>query len=91
MPIAVCGELAADPVATPVLVGLGLTRLSMARSAIPLVREAVARIDAAEAAEVAREALDMDDAASVERLVASRYASTLGELWREQGIELPRA
>ncbi|MFK7985712.1 MAG: phosphoenolpyruvate--protein phosphotransferase [Sandaracinaceae bacterium] len=89
-PIAVCGDLAADPVATPLLVGLGLTQLSMARAGIPLVREVVARLDLAEARAVAEEALEQDGASAVERLVSSRYAEQLGDLWHEQGIELPR-
>ncbi|QVQ53842.1 phosphoenolpyruvate--protein phosphotransferase [Spiractinospora alimapuensis] len=38
----VCGEAAADPVLACVLVGLGATSLSMAASALPLVRAALA-------------------------------------------------
>ncbi|MDT0381255.1 phosphoenolpyruvate--protein phosphotransferase [Streptomyces sp. DSM 42041] len=39
----VCGEAAADPVLACVLTGLGVTSLSMGASAIPYVREALAR------------------------------------------------
>ncbi|HEV2348102.1 MAG TPA: phosphoenolpyruvate--protein phosphotransferase, partial [Actinocrinis sp.] len=39
-PVGVCGEAAADPRLAPVLVGLGVTSLSMAPSAIPEVRAA---------------------------------------------------
>ncbi|HJL19442.1 MAG TPA: phosphoenolpyruvate--protein phosphotransferase [Sandaracinaceae bacterium LLY-WYZ-13_1] len=90
VPISVCGDLAADPVATPVLLGLGFRTLSMPMGAIPLIREVVSRIDGAEAAALAAEALDQDDANEVERLVAGRFGEAVGELWREQGIELPR-
>ncbi|MCB9591921.1 MAG: phosphoenolpyruvate--protein phosphotransferase [Sandaracinaceae bacterium] len=89
-PISVCGDLAADPVATAVLVGLGYRSLSMPTAAIPLVAEALRRVPVPEAEEVAREALEQDGAADVERLVAARFGDRLGELWREQGIELPR-
>ncbi len=41
-PVGVCGEAAADPRLAPVLVGLGVTSLSMAPSAIPEVRAALA-------------------------------------------------
>ena len=34
--------------------------------------------------------LEGGEAANVERLVAARFGDRLGELWREQGIELPR-
>ncbi len=90
MPISVCGDLAADPVAAPVLVGLGFTSLSMPTAAIPLVSETIRRLDAATAADVAKLALDQDGAADVERLVSEHFGDRLGDLWEEQGIELPR-
>ncbi|MEC7525564.1 MAG: phosphoenolpyruvate--protein phosphotransferase [Myxococcota bacterium] len=91
LPISVCGDLAADPAAVPVLIGLGFERLSMPMVAIPLVREVVSRIERSACEEVAREALDLDGADDVERLVAARFGDALGELWREQGLYLPRA
>lgn len=91
VPISICGDLAADPVATAVLVGLGFTRLSMPMSAIPLVAEVVRRLDISECAEVAFAALDQDSAADVERLIAARFGERLGDLWEEQGISLPRS
>ncbi|MBV9003454.1 MAG: phosphoenolpyruvate--protein phosphotransferase, partial [Solirubrobacterales bacterium] len=51
--VGVCGELAGDPAAAVLLVGLGVRELSMARPLIPEVKEAlrsVALTDAAEAA-----------------------------------------
>lgn len=89
-PISICGDLAADPVATPVLVGLGFTRLSMPMVAIPLVREVVARIDRDRAKDLATDALAQCSAGDVERLVAERFGEALAELWEEHGIQLPR-
>jgi phosphotransferase system enzyme I (PtsI) len=89
-PIHLCGDLAADPVATPVLLGLGFTRLSMPMVALPLVREVVARVDRRDAADLAREALDQGSAEQVELLVQRRFGPVLGDLWDEHGIELPR-
>jgi phosphotransferase system enzyme I (PtsI) len=89
-PISVCGDLAADPVATPVLIGLGFQSLSMSMAAIPLLREIVTRLDQRAAAELAREALAQVSARDVERLVAERFGPSLGDLWEEHGIELPR-
>jgi phosphotransferase system enzyme I (PtsI) len=90
-PISICGDLAADPVATPILVGLGFTNLSMPMGALPVVREAIARIDREKAGAVAREALRQGSASDVERLVAAHYGEVLGDLWEEHGIVLPRA
>lgn len=43
LPCGVCGEAAADPVLSCVLVGLGVTSLSMGATALPLVRAALAQ------------------------------------------------
>jgi phosphotransferase system enzyme I (PtsI) len=56
-PVGVCGEAAADPHLAPVLVGLGVTSLSMAPSAIADVRAALARHTLEECRELARAAL----------------------------------
>ncbi len=89
-PISICGDLAADPVAVPVLIGIGFESLSMPMVAIPLVREVITRISRDEAREVAREALEQSSASDVERLVGARFGGALGELWDENGITLPR-
>ena len=39
--VGLCGELAGDPIAAPVLLGLGLDEWSMNPPAIPLVKERV--------------------------------------------------
>ncbi|MEU8245560.1 putative PEP-binding protein [Nonomuraea sp. NPDC048916] len=42
-PVGVCGEAAGDPLLAPILVGLGVTSLSMAAVCVPAVRDALAR------------------------------------------------
>ena len=42
IPVGICGEAAADPTLAPVLIGLGISSLSMAPSALAAVREALA-------------------------------------------------
>ena len=44
--VGVCGELGADPLAAPVLVGLGVSELSVNPPAIPATKEAVRHIHA---------------------------------------------
>lgn len=43
-PVSLCGEAAADPLLAPVLAGFGFTSLSMAPTAIPAVRAALAEV-----------------------------------------------
>ncbi|MGH2382313.1 MAG: phosphoenolpyruvate--protein phosphotransferase [Candidatus Limnocylindria bacterium] len=54
--VGVCGEAAASPTLAPVLVGLGVTSLSMSASAVADVRDALAAITLAECREMARNA-----------------------------------
>jgi phosphotransferase system enzyme I (PtsI) len=56
-PVGVCGEAAASPALAPVLVGLGVTSLSMSASAVADVREALAAVTLAECKTMATEAL----------------------------------
>ncbi|SCG47859.1 phosphoenolpyruvate--protein phosphotransferase [Micromonospora echinaurantiaca] len=60
-PVGVCGEAAADPRLAPVLVGLGVTSLSMAPRAVPEVREALAAHTLADCRRLAAEALAAGD------------------------------
>ena len=62
-PVGVCGELAGDPAAAILLVGLGVTELSMASALIPEVKAALRGIRLADARVAAREALEADGAA----------------------------
>ncbi|NLE21865.1 MAG: phosphoenolpyruvate--protein phosphotransferase [Actinobacteria bacterium] len=69
--LAVCGEVAGDRLAVPLLVGLGVSELSMNPVAIPAAKQAVRATDAGEAAALAREALSAESAAAVRRLLAA--------------------
>jgi phosphoenolpyruvate-protein kinase (PTS system EI component) len=66
IPIEVCGEAASDEIMLPLLVGLGVDQLSVGAARVGPVREWIRRLDAGEAAGLARSALTMDDAAEVQ-------------------------
>jgi phosphotransferase system enzyme I (PtsI) len=55
--VGVCGEAAASPSLAPILVGLGVTSLSMSASAVADVRDALAAVTLAQCREMANEAL----------------------------------
>ena len=67
IPVAVCGEMAADPVLITLLVGLGLRELSMAPTAIPLAKRVIRALRASEARTAARRALAGRTAAEIEK------------------------
>jgi len=66
---AVCGEIAGDPLAASLLIGLGVRELSMSAPAIPGVKAAVRDIDVAQAEDIAREALTLSSAGAVRELL----------------------
>ncbi len=72
--VGVCGELASDPPAVPVLVGLGVSELSVNPPAIPATKESVRRLDAGAAADLAGEALRLTSAEDVRALLAAEGA-----------------
>jgi phosphoenolpyruvate-protein phosphotransferase len=69
VPVEVCGEAASDPVALPLLVGLGVDELSVGAARVGEVRARVRALSFAEARELASRALDAESAAEVERLL----------------------
>jgi phosphocarrier protein FPr len=69
-PVAVCGEMAADPAAAVLLVGLGIDELSMSAPAIPAVKQAIRSLSAATAREVAARALALDSPEEIRALLA---------------------
>ena len=69
-----CGELASDPVATMILLGLGLDEFSMTASSIPLIKNILRSVSKAECEEVANKALTMDTAEEITEYTKSVLA-----------------
>jgi len=63
--VGLCGELAGDPEAIPVLLGLGLDEFSMAPASIPRAKTILRRWSKADAVKLAEEVLDFDSAEDV--------------------------
>ena len=60
IPVGVCGEMAGDPIFTPLLIGLGVDSLSMAPIWLPTVKFLIRAMTMADARALAEEALAMD-------------------------------
>lgn len=65
VPLCVCGELAGNPEATLLLLGLGLRSFSMSAYDIPMVKRVVAATDLAYARKVATQAFELVDIADI--------------------------
>ena len=70
--VGLCGELAGEPLAIPILLGLGLDEFSMNLPAIPLAKQIIRSLTLEEARQVAQAALELDDPEAVQALVKER-------------------
>ncbi len=66
--VGVCGEMAGEPLAVPLLVGLGVDELSMNAPAIPQVKQIIRSLNSAQARELAQTALRQETAEDVRKL-----------------------
>jgi len=71
---AVCGGLASDPEAAPLLAGLGIGELSALPGAIPAVKDALRGRTIGECRELAARALELNDIHAVRELLAGARA-----------------
>ena len=72
--VGVCGELAGDPLAISILLGLGVKELSMASGSIPKAKQIVRTLSMAEAKAVAAQALKLENAEAVRDFMRKRSA-----------------
>ncbi|MET3508486.1 phosphoenolpyruvate--protein phosphotransferase [Halalkalibacter oceani] len=74
--VGMCGEMAGDEVAIPLLLGLGLDELSMSATSILPARSQLLGLSQQELSSFAEEMLGLDSAAEVERRVRERFLTT---------------
>ena len=72
IPLSLCGEMASNPLAVPILVGLGIVELSGTPAAVPIVKEIVHALDYSDAQADARRARGAGSADEVRRIGAGR-------------------
>lgn len=70
IPVAVCGEMAGEPALAALLVGLGVTELSMAPNRIPAVKAALASYRLADLRSIAERAASAENIAAADRTLA---------------------
>ena len=76
--VAVCGGVAADPAAVPLLLGLGVRELSVVPAAVPAVKRLVRTLRLADCTALARRCLELESAAEIRALVARTLSATEG-------------
>ena len=63
--LGVCGAMASDPIAVPLLMGLGATELSVSPAVIPEIKAVVRRVSLSECQSVAQAALQLTSAEAI--------------------------
>ena len=71
--VGMCGEMAGDPILTPVLLGLGLDELSTSPLMLPEIKKIIRSMNYEEAKEIARHALSLSTGADVIQYLKSKY------------------
>lgn len=80
IPVSMCGEMAADPLMVPVLLGIGLESFSMNPQSAPVVRALVRQLSYRESVNLARQACRMTTARDVEEFLLERLAISLAKI-----------
>jgi phosphotransferase system enzyme I (PtsI) len=77
VPVCVCGEIASDPRFVPLLIGLGITELSVASRFLPLIKYVIRSTSQKKAAELAKEVLGLDTAHAIQELLLHYYQKNI--------------
>ncbi len=72
--------MASDPIAALLLVGLGFRELSMESAAVPEIKAALHRFTLEECSDVATLALECEETAAIEELLALSFAARIHDI-----------
>ena len=73
-PVAVCGAVAGDLQAVPLLIGLGVTELAVGAASVAPIKARVRSLNQKDCAQTARQALTLGSAGEVRDLVKKTFA-----------------
>jgi phosphotransferase system enzyme I (PtsI) len=82
IPVAMCGEMAGDPLYIPVLLGLGVEELSMNPMAIPVVKRVIRMTSQEKAREIAQQALLLHTVEEVNEYVTREMDRLFPDIFR---------
>ncbi len=75
IPVAICGEMCAEPVATLLLLGLGLDEFSMSSVSIPVIKKVIRSVTIEEAQAVAAHVMAMETSGQIKAYLQERAGS----------------
>ncbi|CAM3147370.1 phosphoenolpyruvate-protein phosphotransferase [Pseudomonas gessardii] len=79
--VGVCGALASETLAVPMLIGLGVDELSVSVPLIPSIKATVRDLNLADCQLIARQVLNLEEAAQVREALNQYHAATVETSW----------
>lgn len=83
IPVSVCGEMASDPYTSLLLIGLGVTELSVESASYLEIKRLVRLVNSKDAASIAAKVLTMDTTEKVKNYVEECFNKNIGEKLKE--------
>lgn len=74
-----CGEMAADPINLPILLGLGIEELSMAPQSVPEIKNLIRKISVSDARKLMETLLQQSSAKDMQKIVSDEFGDILYE------------
>ena len=78
--VALCGEMAGDPLCAPILLGLGIDELSLNAARIPIIKKIIRALSFQESKKDLEKILHLETAAQVRAFIKKKMQPLLGEL-----------
>ncbi|GAB4328041.1 MAG: phosphoenolpyruvate--protein phosphotransferase [Calditrichia bacterium] len=75
VPVSMCGEMAADPVAVPILIGMGLKKFSTNLQAIPQIKELIRHVSVNKSTDLFKRSQSLFTAKEIQDLCEDYYSS----------------
>jgi phosphoenolpyruvate-protein kinase (PTS system EI component) len=85
-PVTVCGEMAGQPRAFVLLLGMGLRRFSMSPAFVPYIKELVSYVSIEDAERITKHALTLKTTAKVTRYVTDQLKRAYPDFERSVGL-----
>jgi phosphotransferase system enzyme I (PtsI) len=74
-----CGEMAADPMHLPILMGMGIEELSMAPQSIPKIKNIIRKINVSDVQKLMNALLQQASVEDMQRIIMDAYGELLHE------------
>ena len=78
--VGMCGEMASDPLAIPLLLGFGLDEFSMSAVSIPAAKQVLRSLNYADVKEIARKAAGMESSSEITEYIRGYLADKAPEI-----------